>query len=311
VAGNGYVEINAIDGVGYANVIKAAASFLPGLVADGLSGDSAWNLINTALMKYRSGLALDQTWALVPRVETTATAQPTISVTVAPTVTKPTVTPPVQLPENTKVSPSGGGGGGGGVSNQASKADSSNSNQPKLINDKGTFYLIKDNKKFGVTNPGILQTHGYDFKDAQSATETEKQLLVSGTLTPAAGSLVKTKTDPTVFFVSEGKKFGFATSQVFSGLDYKFNSVVIVTEAELKALPEGGILKTIEQAHLDGSDVIDKAGTIYWISNESKLMAYPSLEVYNSWHKDNDFSQVVKANKLDLQLPKGEAVSKR
>jgi hypothetical protein len=40
-------------------------------------------------------------------------------------------------------------------------------------------------------------------------------------------------------------------------------------------------------------------------------MAYPSLEVYNSWHKDNDFSQVVKANKLDLQLPKGEAVSKR
>jgi hypothetical protein len=73
---------------GYANVIKAAASYLPGLSADGLTGDAAWIFLNTALRPYSSVLAIDQTWAIVPRqnanipsVPNSDTIPPIISIT--------------------------------------------------------------------------------------------------------------------------------------------------------------------------------------------------------------------------------------
>ncbi len=52
---------------GFPIVLRAAASYLPGLTIDGLSGNTAWDTLNTGVSKYLNALAYDQTWAIVPR----------------------------------------------------------------------------------------------------------------------------------------------------------------------------------------------------------------------------------------------------
>lgn len=72
--------------------------------------------------------------------------------------------------------------------------------------------------------------------------------------------------------VSLGKRRGFVSDGIFRALGFKFSSVLVVTG-----------LGYLGQRH-----------------------AYPSLQVYNSWNKDNDFSSVAPANPNDLNLPVGK-----
>ncbi len=179
----------------------------------------------------------------------------------------------------------------------------------RLVNDGGTFYLIKDNQRFGITNPGMLFTYGFEFKDAQPAQETDLALPLGQLLLPGDGSLVKSPVDPTIWLISGGKKFGFVSQEVFLSLGFNFSTVLTVTAPELEKLSQGSLLNDINASHLDGVDINDK-GTIYWLSGGKKY-GYPSVTVYNSWHRDGNFSQVVPANTADTSLPLGGVVSER
>jgi len=179
----------------------------------------------------------------------------------------------------------------------------------RLVNDNGTYYLLKDNQRFGITNPGMLYSYGFEFKDAQPAEGSDLAFPIGELLLPGNGSLVKSPISPTVWLISSGKRYGFTSGQVFLGLGFKFSSVLTVTHPELEKLTQGSLLKDTSSSHLDGIDINDN-GTIYWIS-EGKKYGYPSLQIYNSWHKDNDFSQVVPANDADLVMPVGGLVTER
>jgi len=180
----------------------------------------------------------------------------------------------------------------------------------KLVNDKGTFYLISDNFKHGITNPGILATYGLSFKDAKPVTALDQALIDDGLLSPADGALVKSKQDPTVYLISKGQRYGFISGKVFLALGFKFSSVLIVTNPELQSLPKADNLADTATLHSQGVDVNIK-GAIYWIGDVGQRHLYPSLSIYNTWHLHNDFSKVVPANPADLQLPIGSPVPPR
>ncbi len=180
----------------------------------------------------------------------------------------------------------------------------------KLINRNGTYYLVQNNQRQGVTNPGMLYTYGFEFKDAVPTNVEDESLSEGPLLLPAMGSLVKSKEDPTVYLIAQGERRAFVSATVFKSLGFKFSSVLLVTNPELQALPQGSNLSNPTEAHPPGFDINDK-GTVYWIAPDFTRQPYPSLEVYNSWHKDNDFSQVVPANSADLDLPVGEMVIAR
>lgn len=208
-------------------------------------------------------------------------------------------------------SPSSGGGGfGAGTQANNSGGGSYSTSGMKLVNDQGTYFLISNGKKQGITNPGMLASYGFEFKDARTATVDEISLPQGALLLPADGSLVKSNEDPTVYLISGGQRRAFVSAGVFSGLGHKFNSVLLVTNPELQALPKGDDLNDSQAPHSPGLN-INREGTIYWISGDSRLFAYPSLEVYNSWNKDNDFSAVVPANAADMALPVGGIVPLR
>jgi hypothetical protein len=179
----------------------------------------------------------------------------------------------------------------------------------RLVNSGGTFYLVQNNEIKGITNPGILYSYGFEFKDALPATGVDLYLPAGNLLLPGNGALVKSKEDPTVYLISHNQKLGFISANVFLSLGFKWNSVLTVTNPELQALSVGVTLSDPTSSHWDGLDINDR-GTIYWINSQIKH-PYPSLSIFNSWHKDNDFSNVVPANNADLALPIGEMVTER
>jgi len=179
----------------------------------------------------------------------------------------------------------------------------------RLINDNGTFYLVQNNQREGITNPGMLYSYGFEFKDALPATAADLSFPVGSLLLPGNGALVKSQEDPTVYLISRGQRHGFTSADVFLGLGFMWNSVLTVTNPELQTLPIGTILSDPSSSHWDGLD-INVNGTIYWINNQIRH-PYPSLSVYNSWHKDGDFSKVVPANDADLYLQIGDMVTER
>jgi hypothetical protein len=180
----------------------------------------------------------------------------------------------------------------------------------RLINHNGTFYLIKDNQRLGITNPGMLSTYGFSFKQAKPATAEDLNLPLGDLLLPNTGSLVKSKEDQTVYLISNGQRYAFTSAKVFTGLGFKFSSVLVVTNPELQALPRAENLSNPKASHLPGTN-INRNGTIYFIGTDQKLHAYPSLGIFNSWNLPNNFSRVVPANSADQSFPLGENVIMR
>jgi|GEM_PF-7111584 len=251
---------------------------------------------------------------------------------VAPVVPTPTPSPtpaPTPSPASPTAIPSGtgsvtGGSGGnstppvvGGIIPGSTPVTPTTPGSPapstpslRLINDKGTFYLIKSGQRQGVTNPGMLFSYGFTFTDAKPASSQDQALPQGSLLLPASGALVKSKEDQTVYLVTNGQRKGFTSEKVFTDLGFKFSSVLIVTNPELQALPKAENLDKGQAAHAPGLD-INLKGTIYYIGSDNKLHGFPSQSIYNSWRLDNDYSRVVPANTADSSYPVGSDVIMR
>ncbi len=210
--------------------------------------------------------------------------------------------------------PSGGGGGGAGGNNNTTPPPTTNptsgSSALKLINANGTYYLVINGVRHGITNPGMLTSYGFNFAMGKTASAADLALPEGSLLTPNDGSLVKSKEDQTVYLISNQQRYGFVSAEVFKALGFKFTSVLVVTNPELQALPKTANLDNGSAQHLPGLD-INKNGTVYWVGGDGKLHGYPSLQAYNSWHLPNDFSRAVPANDADMSLPQGDFVSVR
>jgi hypothetical protein len=178
-----------------------------------------------------------------------------------------------------------------------------------LVNHSGTFFLILNGVRHGIANPGLLYSFGYGFGDAVADAATYQTLQSGNMLGPNDGALVKSPSDPTVFLVSGQSKHGFTSATVFSGLGYKFTSVLTIPAPQMDALPLGDTISSSTASHLPGTN-ISSQGTVYLITGKGR-QPYPSLAVYNSWNLHNDLSRIVPANAVDLSLPIGPALTNR
>lgn len=226
-------------------------------------------------------------------------------ISVSPTPT------PTATPTNTPGGSSGSPGYSGAPSNPVNPTPNPGNAHPNqcLINSNGTYYLITNNQRRGITNPGMLFSHGYDFKEGELSNSDDALIPEGPLLLPDDGALVKKPGDPTVFLISGGEKHGFVSGAVFTKLGYNFGTVLTVTAPELDLVPLGEIISDGNARHHRGVKIIDN-GAVFFMGNSVRY-PYPSMEVYNSWNLDNDFSRVVPANAADRAVPIGEIVTKR
>lgn len=205
--------------------------------------------------------------------------------------------------------------GGGGFIQTTGNSNTNSTNTAlaftniKLIVDGNTYYIIKDNKRYGVTNPGILFSYGLEFTDGTPATQADTQIPYANHLKPGDGALVKKPGESTIYLIFDNAKHGFTSESVFNALGYSFTNVLEVTANELDALPVGAVLADPNMAHPSGT-FINQDGTIFRIYQNLKY-GIPSMEVYNSFNLDNSFAHVVPANAQDRLLLIGAVLDKR
>lgn len=207
------------------------------------------------------------------------------------------------------VSGGGGGAGGGSTSGSSNPSTTLAFTNIKLVTEGSTYFVIVNNKRYGVTNPGILFSYGLEFNDARPQTQSENTLPYTETLKPGDGALVKKPNDSTVYLIFDNSKHGFISESVFNSLSYKFSNVLEVTANELDALSIGSVVSDLNMAHPNGT-FVNQDGTIFRVS-EGKKYGIPNMEVYNTYTIDNSFKYVVPANSKDRSLPLGGVLEKR
>ena len=95
-----------------------------------------------------------------------------------------------------------------------------------------------------------------------------------------------------IYQVSDGKKFGFTSANVFLGQGFKFE---MVRNGNLSRLQEGQAINNSNSKHLDGT-LLNSNGTI-WTWADGVAKAFPSEAIFYS-HGGN-YNQVVPANSND------------
>jgi hypothetical protein len=203
---------------------------------------------------------------------------------------------------------SGGSGGGGGV-NPPPVILPPSTVTVHLVNAQGTLYLIQSGYKKGIPSPDIMRSCGFDFTDAVSASPADLALPTS-VLLPCGGITMKDYVHKTIYQIFLGEKHPFTSRNVFSGLSFKFPSVFTFPNTTVQSLPDGAPIGSASQHHAPQTDIVIN-GTVYWIDGDSIRHPYPSTIIWNSWHKDNDYSSAVTANQFDIALPVGHDVPLR
>lgn len=188
-----------------------------------------------------------------------------------------------------------------GEFSQVTTPVAADSSTARLVNAGGTFYLIAGGLRYGITDPGVLGSYGFEFKDGTAAAGSDIAMPLAPRLAPGDGSLVKKAGDATVWFVSGAQKYGFTSSEVFLGQGFAWKNVREVAAEVLDPLPKAGNLTDGAARHQTGV-YVSYNSTIYKMGANGRL-GIPSTEVYNSWNVDNDYSQVVPANTADLAAP--------
>lgn len=95
-----------------------------------------------------------------------------------------------------------------------------------------------------------------------------------------------------IYQVSEGKKHGFTSAEVFLGQGFKFD---MVRNGDLSKLAEGPAINRASAKHLDGT--LLNTGGMIWTWDDGNAKAFPAEAVFYS-HGGN-YNQVVTANSND------------
>ncbi len=192
--------------------------------------------------------------------------------------------------------------GSQGIKQKRSSQSSSELTQPLTfyhvgsnINIAGTIYrVLVDNSRSAYTSAGAFLSYKFNsWKEVllPKSTDTVPESLSPYT-PPRDGSLINDK--GTVYLVSNGKRSGFVSNSVFTGMGYTYNFVRPGDTSFMQTLDP---IKSASQKHPDGTLIKDN-GTLYVMKNGARK-GFPSMEVFNSWGYWT--GEAVVANSYDLE----------
>lgn len=170
-------------------------------------------------------------------------------------------------------------------------------------NDNGMLKL----RTFGSAE--VFLSHGYKWSNIVIANSGDKALFFGEPMGLASGTLVRDRSNLRSFYVVYPNNVlrPFSSFEVFNSLGYRASNAYTTSLAGYTM----GSVMTIFDSHAPGTDIIDN-GTVYWISENNTRHPYPSVDVYNTWHtNNNDFSRVYQANSFDRLIPIGSPIQPR
>jgi hypothetical protein len=168
-------------------------------------------------------------------------------------------------------------------------------------------YLLEEGRKRPIPTPGVLKSR---FKETDAVVVTNDQLAAypdGEAVSYRDGSLINVPGGP-VWVVSEGKRLGFASAEIFERLSYSWSRVKPVTDAELRLHPEGPPITQVSATHPNGSLVKAGGPEVYLVEGGQKRLI-PSPGIFSSRFDEADIISVTDAELA--AYPSGEKVGFR
>src|SRR5258708_3170939 len=179
------------------------------------------------------------------------------------------------------------------------------------INYNGTIWFISpDNCRAAYTSAGAFLSYGFNsFTGVARASAADIALPVCSKtfIPPQDGNLVTSDRGSdkgTVYYISGGKKLGFTSAAVFTGLGYVFSQS---TNGDVSWMPAGDNIDDGNSPHLPGA-LINNYGTIGLVGNNG-LFGIPDLRTFRSW--GYSLSHVVAANAADKNKLQSKVLTMR
>ncbi|PIR96072.1 MAG: hypothetical protein COT92_03105 [Candidatus Doudnabacteria bacterium CG10_big_fil_rev_8_21_14_0_10_42_18] len=172
-----------------------------------------------------------------------------------------------------------------------------------IITPEGTVYTItKENNqivKRPYTSPGAFLSFSYNTWDTiVGASADDMSLPVGSFIAPQDGKIVcsdRGNDKGTCYLITNGKKAGFTSANIFTQLGYNFNFVIF---GDVSFLPSTENIDTPTAPHNPGS-LINKDGTVYLVVNNG-LLGLPNWNTLESWgYLPTD---IIPANSADRNL---------
>jgi len=160
----------------------------------------------------------------------------------------------------------------------------------KTANSSAVYYVDLDCKKRPFKNSFIFFTYFDSWSQVKVTTLANLSRVPNHELgfmpfgpkyDPKYGALVKTVTDPKVYFLLNGKKYWVTSESVFLALGYKWNWVEDIDPRLLDKYPNGGEI-TNTKKHLDGTIVKYADSSEVYLLDGGKKRHIADEETFNS-----------------------------
>jgi hypothetical protein len=165
--------------------------------------------------------------------------------------------------------------------------------------DGTVWFITSDNQRRAFTSAGAFLSYGFlSFAQVVDANAEDLALPTGSFIPPQDGKIICSDRGAdrgTCYLITGGKKAGFTSAAVFTGLGHSFSRV---THGDVSWMESTSLISNTGDAHRPGV-LVNNNGTVQLVVNGG-LYGIPSLAVFNSW--GYSFADVVPANGADKQL---------
>jgi hypothetical protein len=177
-----------------------------------------------------------------------------------------------------------------------------------VISSGTVFMITADGQRRPYTSAGAFLSYGFNtWAGVQQAASEDLALPVGSFIPPRDGKIIcsdRGADKGTCYLITNGKKAGFVSAQVFQKLGFSFSKT---TMGDVSFMESDNAISDSSQSHKPGT-LINKNGTIYLILSNG-LSGVPSMDVLNSW--GYSLADAITANISDSQLPQSYVMTGR
>jgi peptidoglycan hydrolase-like amidase len=153
-----------------------------------------------------------------------------------------------------------------------------------------TVYLVEEGRKRPIPSTGVLESR-FEPREVVAVSDQTLGTYPEGQpVTYKDGSLLNAPGGP-VWVVSDGKRLGFSSAQIFEELGYSWPAILPVAENELKLLPEGPPITQVTGTHPNGTVIKGGGSEVYLVEGGEKRLIF-SQTIFSSRFRERDIVSV-------------------
>ncbi len=155
-----------------------------------------------------------------------------------------------------------------------------------------TVYLAAGCRLKPFRGAAVFKARGHKFQDIKVLSAAPAGVEISDKpALPAAGTLIKSFKNKTVWFVSEdGTRRGFTKAEIFEKLGFRFDKVEFVEDDDVNTMPTGANIDS-ENEHPDGAIFKCSGATVVFKVNNGKKLPFTSSDVF--FAKGHQFKHIL------------------